>query len=323
MVKGHLDQTQKNQATTKQKAESENTNNDGDDDVFPTSTSSGEQSHHCYATIMEPMGQIYADQTGRFVQASSNGNNYLLILYDYDINSILAEPLKTQTGQAILAAYKILHTKLCNAGFHPKFQYLNNECSEALKQFMSNDGVDYQIVPPGIHHRNAPERAICTFKNHFIAGLCSIDKHFPLHLWDQHLVPQAVITLNMMRGSRINLQLSAWVQINDNFDFNRTPLAPPGIRVLVHEKPQNGETWSPHALDEWYIGPALEPYRCYNVWLWDTRHERICETIPWFPTKVTMPLASSADLVMAGIQDIIQALQNPTANSPLAPRTDS
>jgi hypothetical protein len=43
----------------------------------------------------------------------------------------------------------------------------------------------------------------------------------------------------------------------------------------------------------------------------------------WFPTKVTMPLASSTDLVMAGIQDIIQALQNPTANSPLAPCTDS
>jgi hypothetical protein len=119
------------------------------------------------------------------------------------------------------------------------------------------------------------------------------------------------------------LQLSAWAQINGHFDFNRTPLALPGIRVLIHEKPQNRETWSPHALDGWYIGPALESYQCYNVWLWDTRHERICNTISWFPAKVTMPLASSTDLVMAGIQDIIQALQNPTANSPLAPRTDS
>jgi hypothetical protein len=36
-----------------------------------------------------------------------------------------------------------------------------------------------------------------------------------------------------------------------------------------------------------------------------------------------MSLASSTDLVMAGIQDIIQALQNPTTNSPLAPCTDS
>jgi hypothetical protein len=48
-----------------------------------------------------------------------------------------------------------------------------------------------------MHRRNAAERAICTFKNHFIAGLCSVDKHFPLHLWDR-LVSQAVITLNMM-----------------------------------------------------------------------------------------------------------------------------
>jgi hypothetical protein len=121
MVKGHLDQTRKNLASTKQKPESANTKDgDGNDDVFPTSTSSGERSHHCYATIMEPTGQIYTDQTGCFAQASSNGNNYLLILYDCDSNSILAEPLKTQTGQAIQAAYKILHTKLCNAGFCPK-----------------------------------------------------------------------------------------------------------------------------------------------------------------------------------------------------------
>ncbi len=35
-------------------------------------------------------------------------------------------------------------------------------------------------------------------------------------------------------------------------------MAPPGVRVLIHEKPQNRETWSPHALDGWYVGPALE-----------------------------------------------------------------
>ncbi|MCK7513582.1 MAG: hypothetical protein MZV70_62545 [Desulfobacterales bacterium] len=35
---------------------------------------------------MEPTGQVYTDQTGRFITPSSNGNNYLLILYDYDSN---------------------------------------------------------------------------------------------------------------------------------------------------------------------------------------------------------------------------------------------
>ena len=68
---------------------------------------------------------------------------------------------------------------------------------------MASEGIDYQLVPPGVHRRNAAERAIRTFKNHFIAGLCSTDKNFPLHLWDQ-LVPQAELTLNMLRGSRLN-----------------------------------------------------------------------------------------------------------------------
>ena len=36
-----------------------------------------------------------------------------------------------------------------------------------------------------------------------------------------------------------------------------------------------------------------------------------------------MPLASSNDLIIAGIHDILQALAHPSAGSPLAPLTDS
>jgi hypothetical protein len=45
------------------------------------------------------------------------------------------------------------------------------------------------------------------------------------------------MTLNLLRTSRINPRLSAWSQVQGFYDFNRTPLAPPGTRVLVHEKP--------------------------------------------------------------------------------------
>jgi hypothetical protein len=96
-----------------------------------------------------------------------------------------------------------------------------------------------------VHRRNAAERAIRTFKDHFIASLCSLDQAFPLHLWDR-LVPQAFITLNLLRASRFHPQLSAWAALNGNFEINRTPLAPPGIRVLlVHEKPAQRDSWSP------------------------------------------------------------------------------
>ena len=63
-----------------------------------------------------------------------------------------------------------------------------------------------------MHRRNAAERALRTFKTHFIAGLCSVDKDLPLHLWDR-LLPQAELMLNLLRGSRINPKLSAWAQI--------------------------------------------------------------------------------------------------------------
>ena len=283
-IKGHLDQIRKNLRSTKKEIKPpipSPVSDTGDlDDWFPASEPSNKRSHHCYVAIIKPerSGQIYSDLTGRFPIASSKGNNYLLIIYDYDSNGILAQPMRTRTGPCILEAYKVLHDRLVAAGLRPQLQRLDNEASQSLKQFMASEGIDYQLVPPGVHRRNAAERAIRTFKNHFIAGLCSTDKNFPLHLWDQ-LVPQAELTLNMLRGSRLNPKLSAHAQLNGHFDFNRTPIAPPGIRVLAHVKPAQRTTWSPHAEDGWYVGPAMESYRCYRIWLWDSRATRICDTI--------------------------------------------
>ena len=43
---------------------------------------------------MEPKLTTYSDQTGRFPHRSSKGNEYLMIMYDYDSNAILAVPMK-------------------------------------------------------------------------------------------------------------------------------------------------------------------------------------------------------------------------------------
>jgi len=48
-----------------------------------------------------------------------------------------------------------------------------------------------------------------------------------------------------MCGSRINPNLSAWVQVHKNYDFNKTPIVPPGVKVLIHKKPNNKMTWPP------------------------------------------------------------------------------
>jgi hypothetical protein len=96
-----------------------------------------------------------------------------------------------------------------------------------LKHFFTANDVEYQLVPPHCHHRNAAERAIRTFKEHFVAGIVSVDPTFPLYLWDR-LLPQAEITLNLLRTSRLHQQLSAVAHFHGLVDYNKTAFAPPG-----------------------------------------------------------------------------------------------
>jgi hypothetical protein len=66
-----------------------------------------------------------------------------------------------------------------------------------LKNFFTAQNIDYQLVPPHCHRRNAADRAIRTFKEQFVAGLSSVEPSLPIHLWDR-LLPQAGITLNLL-----------------------------------------------------------------------------------------------------------------------------
>ena len=336
MVKGHLDQTRANVQSTQPNSSvvplvSVTLDSKIHDDFNPSSKPSTEPSgeppavprtHAVYVSCQPVSGQVFSDATGRFLLPSSQGNSHLLVVYDYDSNTIFAEPMPSGTGLQHTKAYTRVHTLLTKRGLKPQLKKLDNEASSHLKDFLEAEQVDFQLVPPHVHRRNAAERAIRTFKNHFIAGLCSVDPDFPLHLWDR-LLPQALLTLNLLRGSRINPQLSAYAQIHGAFDFNRTPVGPPGTRVLVLETPSVRETWAPHAADAWYIGPAMKHYRCFNTWVIETRAERIADTIVWFPSQVVMPTASSSDAACAAALDLIQALRHPATASALSPLADA
>jgi len=256
-IKGHQDHVRKNVQSTKPKptpppktstAPIESDDDDNDEDFFPVSDVPNERTHNCYLAIEQVTGQVYSDLTGKFTIPSSNGNKYILVVYDYDSNCIFAEPLVSREAKNIVAAFKKVVDQLKAASLTPKFQRLDNECSKLLKDYMTSNNIDFQLAPPDCHRRNAAERAIRTFKNHFIAFLCSCDREFPLHLWCR-LLPQAFITLNLLRGSRINPKLSAYAQVNGLFDYNRTPIGPPGTRVQAHEAATKRDSWSPHAED--------------------------------------------------------------------------
>lgn len=318
-AQGHLDQVRKNQRSTKKAVDEQpllpimdqEEVSDEDDELYPEQLTEG-RTYHCYAAVVAATrntGQVYSDQTGKFSVPGSSGATLVFVMYDYDTNSIHAVPLKNRSAPEIVKAYSTVYNTLIKAGQRPLLQRLDNECSKELREFMEDRQVQVQLVPPGIHRANAAERAIRTFKNHMIAGLSTTDPDFPLHLWDR-LILQGVITLNLLRASRVNPRLSAYAQVFGQFAFNDTPLAPPGCHVMVHEKPHLRESWAPHAVDAWYTGPALSHYRCYRVHVWSTKKERITDTLTWLPKTVPYPHLTPTEAILQSTSQIVTAIEN-------------
>jgi hypothetical protein len=305
-AKCHLNQQRQNTRSKKiRDAETIDTEPDPDQ---------GLKTQYVYAATIDT-GQIYTDQTGRFPVVTSKENKYIMVLYDYDSNAILAQPIKNRTAPELLKAFQFMEQELVAKGLKPKLMKLDNEASQLLKDYLYKQEIASQLVPPYSHRRNSAERAIISFKDHLITGLCSTDKAFPMHLWDR-ILPQAVITLNMIRTSRINPKLSAATHIFGQHDYNRALMAPPGTMLIAHETPGRRQTWAPHGQDGWYTGPALEHYRCYTVLITKTRSSRIAETVKCFPHQFKIPFPSSRYLATQAATELTHALLNPQPAGP-------
>ena len=63
-----------------------------------------------------------------------------------------------------------------------------------------------------------------------------MDKKLPLQVWDR-LVPNAEITLNLLQQSRLHTKLSAYTHLNGHYNYNATPISPPGTRIIANDKP--------------------------------------------------------------------------------------
>jgi hypothetical protein len=113
MVKGHLDQTRKNQRSNQTQVRPPEP---GPPVAEPADTAVSRSSEPdndphasvfcCHLRISATAGQIHTDQTGKFIVASSNGNNYILVAVRLRQQQHLGRtPLRSRTGPCILAAF--------------------------------------------------------------------------------------------------------------------------------------------------------------------------------------------------------------------------
>ena len=149
---------------------------------------------------------------------------YVFVCYAYQSNAILVRPMKSRTDECMVAAYKDIYESLTEKGFKPVLNVTDNECTRAVQNYITSQNVDCQLMEHDNHRVTATERAIQTFKNHFIPRLCSTDRDWPMQLWHT-MTEQALITLNLLRTSRIDPTKSAYHQVmGHKYDWNAHPL---------------------------------------------------------------------------------------------------
>jgi hypothetical protein len=152
----HLDNKQRNVRSTKTKWVPFQDNEDTSAYPEPDHT----RSHACFLTEMEPKNIVYSDQTGRLLHPSSTGNNYILIAYNYDSNSILLRPYKNKTAPVLTTSIADIHQTLMKGGCKLLYHRLDNECPADLKEYFKQNNIQYQLAPPHDHRTIAAERAI-------------------------------------------------------------------------------------------------------------------------------------------------------------------
>ena len=91
-VKGHIRQQYKVTQSTKIKQEVFKSTHQEPPEILTKRT------NQIFLKVIECSNKTFTDQRGRFPITSSRGYKYIMIVYDYDTNNILAEPLKSRAS---------------------------------------------------------------------------------------------------------------------------------------------------------------------------------------------------------------------------------
>jgi hypothetical protein len=299
--KGHMKQTKQGIRSTKVPDE---------DAMLNIAPSPGVKHKDVYLRVFDGTKKsMYTDQTGKFPITSARGNKYIMVAVELDGNYIDAEPVQSRKAKALTDAYQEIFQRWKATGVvSPNWHVLDNEAPEELKQAIRANKCRVELTPADQHRRNIAERAIQTFKGHFISVLAGVSDDFPINQWDE-LLPQTILTLNLLRQSNVAPNVSAWAYHHGSFDYNRMPIAPMGCAVQFHIKPSRRKTFGEHSEDGFYLKTSAEHYRTHVIFVKKTRAKRLADTVFFKHKHITQPTVTPADAIVNAYRKLMQTIQ--------------
>ena len=168
--------------------------------------------------------------------------------------------MKNKTeGKMILAQSRALEL-MKEKGIVPTHQVLDNEISAVYRLEIKQTSMNFQIVPQDDHRHNLAEKAIQTWKEHFIGVMSRTAAALPAHLWYQ-AIHQVEMQLLPLQQSNVNPKISSYTHVYGSHNYNAALFVTIGMETLVHNKPKRRGIFAEHSRKVFFIGTSFDHYR--------------------------------------------------------------
>ena len=284
--------------------------------AIPEQVPDNRKTNLVFMTVTEAEGFISSDQTGKFPRKSNKGNQYICVFYIFDPNFIKGIPIKSRKKEELLRAYEEVYAWCTQRGYKPQLHKMDNETSKDVEDFIASQNTRHQLTPPDMHRTNPAEKALQTYKCCVKSTIASLPPNFPISYWCR-LLPQVDLSVNIVRPSRQNPRLSAWATMEGEFHFDATPIAPPGSKMYIHDKPGKRKTFGMNAMPAWYLGPCFKHYRTFRGIVPSTGGERLSDTVRFKHHAIAIPDLTPADRILEATRQLNDAIRQQPRRAPM------
>ena len=94
--------------------------------------------------------------------------------------------MKSRKDKDMVAMFKEVYKELNAKGHHTALHILNNECSKAVKQYISSEKLTSNLLSLTAIASNQAKQAVKSAKYHTLASLITLDPNCLIRLWLQH-----------------------------------------------------------------------------------------------------------------------------------------
>lgn len=139
-------------------------------------------------------------------------------------------------------------------------------------------------LSPWNHWYNPIQRTIRGFKTHFIPNRSGADQNYPSNAWDL-LLHHVINTLNMLKQSKINPKVSAYMLVKGRHAYNSHSIIPTEYMfIILYGMRAERHKWDKYDTYCYFIEKV--PNHCRNFYYYtpDTRMTRISNTVDFYPT---------------------------------------